>query len=71
MSDPERILFCKLMTGTAMNLARTSSPQMSEALLHLAQSWSQLANEVSRASAGRLTRDPGTAADTLRGQTQG
>jgi hypothetical protein len=66
MNEPERILFCKLMTGAAMKLAKTSSPQMSEAFLQLARSWSMLANEVSRQSAERVNRDPATAASSYR-----
>ena len=59
MDESERILLCKQMTQTAMNLAKASSPNLSQALLRLAQAWSLVANEVSRESAGRVNRKRG------------
>ena len=54
MSDPERILFCKLMTQTAVSLANNSAPNLAEAFLQLAQTWSLVATAVSRESARRV-----------------
>ena len=43
----ERIVLCAAMTQAAIKLARTSAPNVSDALLRLAQSWAQLGNEIS------------------------
>ena len=53
MDDPQRILLCKLMTETAMELAKTSAPNLSEAFLQLARAWSLLGTQVSLETARR------------------
>ena len=66
MNDSERILICKLMTGTAIKLAQTSAPDLSEAFLELARAWSFLANQISHETARLVGRDSGTNASPTR-----
>ena len=50
MDNSTRIVFCHLMARTAIKLAKTSPFSVSEAFLRLAESWSRLGSEVTRAS---------------------
>jgi len=58
MDSATRIRLCHKMTMAAMKLANTSSFNVSEEFLRLAEDWSQLATEITRSSLGPPNRAP-------------
>jgi hypothetical protein len=58
MDSAEQIRLCRRMTLTSMRLAETSPFNVSEALLRLAEDWSQLASEITRVSLVPPARNP-------------
>jgi hypothetical protein len=58
MDDPGRVVFCHMMARTAMKLAQTSPFNVSEGFLRLAESWSRLGSEITRASLEPPNRVP-------------
>ena len=58
MDSAAQIVFCHKMAVTAIKLAKTSPFNVSDALLRLAEDWSQLASEITRTSVEPRNRAP-------------
>ena len=58
LDSAAQVRLCHEMTVTAMKLAETSSFNVSEAFLRLAEDWSQLATEITRSSVDPPKRAP-------------
>jgi hypothetical protein len=58
LDNSGRIALCHTMGRTAMKLAKTSPFNISEAFMLLAESWSRVGTEITRASLPPPDRDP-------------